>query len=72
METSDKELQTVIVRTMKGGCLHELRFLSCLSNKNIILTLGVCTTETPYLTIMEYTMEFGDLVEVLNTSERFE
>ncbi|XP_054275589.1 discoidin domain-containing receptor tyrosine kinase B-like [Macrosteles quadrilineatus] len=66
--------ERVAVRTLKGDCLRELRFLSSLSDTNVVRTIGVCTSENPPWVITEYTGDLGDLVRVLrnNTSLKYE
>ncbi|XP_046671371.1 discoidin domain-containing receptor tyrosine kinase B-like [Homalodisca vitripennis] len=60
--------ERVAVRTMRGDSHRELRFLSSLSDTNIVRTIGVCTAESPPWLITEYCCDLGDLVQLLHSS----
>ena len=58
----------VAVRTMRGDCVRELKFLCALNDANIVRTLGVCTAENPPWAVIEYPAQHGDLAQLLNNN----
>ena len=50
--------------TFREEFVREVRLLSVLEDRNISRVLGMCSTEDPYLVVMEY-MEHGDLNQFL-------
>lgn len=58
--------ENVAVRTVRGDCVRELKFLCALNDANIVRTLGVCTAENPPWAVIEYPAQHGDLAQLLN------
>ena len=68
MEGEEVGRGRVVVKTMTGECLREMKLLSSLNDPNVARTLGVCSAETPPWTIQEYPAELGDLSQLLHAN----
>ncbi|KAF6201840.1 hypothetical protein GE061_004235 [Apolygus lucorum] len=68
MEGEEVGRGRVLVKTMSGECLREMKLLSSLNDPNVARTLGVCSAETPPWTVQEYPAELGDLSQLLHAN----
>lgn len=68
MEGEEVGKGRVIVKTMTGECLREMKLLSSLNDPNVARTLGVCTAENPPWAVLEHPAELGDLYQLLRTN----
>ncbi|XP_073975593.1 discoidin domain-containing receptor 2-like isoform X2 [Rhodnius prolixus] len=69
MEGEEVGKGKVVVKTMRGDCIREMKLLSSLNDQNVVRTIGVCTAEQPPWAILEYPADLGNLEQLLTTNE---